>query len=98
MQLRPPAVIPTPRLDDFVKSFILVTSHSMTPNYSNGSFEFFAYPTQTPTLPTRHLFSPGRPYYDKRSRTKKMAKRRTNEERRSDDFFYFIIVKIFCAT
>ena len=41
---------------------------------------------------------PGRPYYSKRSRTKKMAKRRTNEERRSDKFFlnFIICYKLLC--
>ena len=35
---------------------------------------------------------PGRPSYDKRRRTKKMAKERTNEERGVDNFFYIFPV------
>ena len=54
----PPALIPTLRLDDFVKSLVPVTSHSLTPKNFNGPSEFFPYPNQTPTLPSTHLFLP----------------------------------------
>ena len=46
-------LIPNPLFDDL---FLLLLYTYLTPNPFNGFLEFFNYPNQTPTLPTRHLF------------------------------------------
>ena len=71
---------------------LFVTPSSFRCSKITAAFEFFIYPNQTPTLPSRHLFLPGRTTTMKRSRAKGTKERRMNEERWSDNFFYFLLL------
>ena len=74
MQLRPPWISPTPLFDNSLISVLTPTLHLLKLNPFNGSSCFFTSETRLLPDPRDTYLYPGRPYYDKRSRTKKMEK------------------------